>query len=1284
MRQTFGMVALSLMFLLTWQGIKPQPTQILPQGLLEWQDPTIVGVNKLPPRAEAIPYADTAGALIADRDKSPFYKSLNGDWKFWWSGRPADRPMDFYKTDFDDHTWKTIPVPSCQEVYGYGNPHYTNIRFPFPANPPFVDENYDPIGSYRTTFQVPKDWESRRTIIRFGGVYAGFYVWVNGQKVGYSEDSRGPAEFDLSKFVKPGVNQLAVEVYRWTDGSYLEDQDMIRWSGIFRDVALMSTPKSYIKDFRIDTDPEGISADGTTSSSATITVGANVLGLGTAGTDLKVKIFDAQGVLVSSANAAIEGSTPVAEMPSTPKIRTGFENAKLWSAENPYLYTAVVEFVDKTNKTTHVVSTKIGVRHIDWKDGVFKINGKAVKILGANRHEADPDRGTAITRERMIQDIKLYKQFNLNAVRCSHYMNDPYWYELCDEYGLYVIDEANIESHGMGYNLDRTLGNQPIWQKAHLDRTERLVACHKNHPSVIMWSLGNEAGSGVNFEATAKLVHTMDATRPVHYERYSEVCDVDSVMYPSVDYLGNAGKSTSKKPFFVCEYAHAMGNSVGNLKEYVDQYDAYPRLMGGCIWDWVDQSTHKEGPDGKMYYAYGGDWDDFPNDGPFCSNGIVLPDRQITPKLWEVKKIYQRVGIDAANADAGKISVQNKYSFTNLNEFNWVWTIIEDGKQISNGTVAAPDIAPGETKDIEVPVGTISKKPGREYFLRVGLTTKKDHVWAKSGHEVAWQQLPMSNAKPAKIASLTEVPSLAVNESNQRIDLKGKGVDVSFDKASGLLSSYKVDGKETLVRGPWMNTFRAFTDNDIWFQKSYWDSGLGTMAHREMTITVDKLGGNAARVTVEMDCRGFKGRGFFHKAIYTVLGDGSMTVDNQFTPVGDLPQLPKIGLELRLGRQFDTLTWLGRGPMESYPDRKQAMDVGLYSGLVKDQYQQYVRPQENGNKEDVRWAALTDKQGYGVAFQASEHLSVTASHFEPRDIDNSRHENGEARKVIPFYPRNETIVCLDAQQMGLGGASCGPGPLQQYLCKPGARTWRVSMKPIRHGDFSEMRTVIPVSPMPVVARNEEGMVAVDGVDSRGQITMSTGGTVSNAGRELNYARGGTLSLTQTIPNWLPSPTVTKQYLPIVPVYRLPQNEIKIVSVDSFEPGEGDAIHIIDGDPATIWHTAYSASTPRPPHFIVFDLGKEVDLTGVDYLGRQEQENGRVDKFEILAGLTKDQLAVVHSGSLVNNALQQRVIFKAPVKARFIEFRALREIHGKEWTSVAELNFLTMTKVKTGG
>lgn len=1267
------MAALSLLIALAFQGAKPQPIQILPPNLLEWQDPTVVGVNKLPSHADMIPFGTTADALEGKREKSPFYKSLNGDWKFWWCGRPADRPVDFYKNEFDDTTWKTIPVPSCHEMQGYGNPHYTNVRFPFPTNPPFVDSNYNPIGSYRTTFELPKDWDGRRTIIHFGGVYAGFYIWVNGQKVGYSEDSKGPAEFDLTPYVKPGKNLLAVEVYRWTDGSYLEDQDMIRWSGIFRDVALMSTPKTYISDFSVKAMPEG--------DAAMVDVSASIQGANSNSTTLDVKLYDADGKEVAKADVTTGGGANQAEFKSNPTIHTMFEKPKLWSAETPNLYTAVLTLKDNANNTVHTVTTKVGVRKIEWKDGIFKINGQAVKLLGANRHEADPVRGAAITRERMEQDAKMYKQFNLNTVRCSHYMNDPYWYELCDKYGIYVVDEANIESHGMGYDLNRTLGNQPIWEKAHLDRTERMVASHKNYPSIIMWSLGNEAGAGVNFEATSKLIHKMDASRPVHYERYNEVADVESEMYPGVDWVRRKGLETSKKPFFLCEYAHAMGNAVGNLKEYVEQFDQNPRNMGGCIWDWVDQSITQIGPDGRPFYAYGGDWDDFPNDGPFCSNGIVLPDRQVTPKLQEVKKIYQRVAITAVDANSGKIKVKNKYAFTNLNSFNWSWTLSEDGKQVSGGTMAAPDIAPGSEKELQVSLGSFIKKPGREYFLRLSAKTKTATEWADAGHELLSEQLPLSNNLVAQVAPLDTMPALTASETDGSITLTSKGISMKFDKANGLLSSYQVDGKETIARGPWLNTFRAFTDNDVWFQKSYWDSGMGTMAHRAMTISMERLNSTAVRVTTNMDCRGFKGRGFFHKAIYTILGDGSVTVDNEFTPVGDLPMLPKIGLDIRLARQYDTFTWLGRGPWESYPDRKMSADVGLYSGSVADQYQQYVRPQENGNKEDVRWAALTDKQGYGVLFQATGHLAVTASHFDPRDVDNSRHENGEARKNTPFYDKGETIVCLDAQQMGLGGASCGPSPLQQYLCKPGARSWRVSMKPVRKGDFSIARTIIPVAPMPEVLRDEVGHVTIGGVDSRGRLVRINGGQMEAQGPDFDFAEGGKLVVRQTIPNWVDSPEVAKDFAKVIPLFRVPQSQLKAVSVDSEEQGEGLVSHLFDGDPDTFWHTQYSGATPRPPHWVVVDLGQVVDLAGIDYLPRQDQGNGRVGKYEIRAGLGRDNMAIVAQGQFPNKSDLQRVMFNESIKARYVEFKALDEVRGNEWTSIAELNFLSLSKVK---
>jgi beta-galactosidase len=1260
------MTLTALVALFALQGTKAQPRQVLPPGLLEWQDPEVVGVNKLPARAEAIPFADAVSALTLDRTKTPFYKSLNGDWKFNWCGRPADRPVDFYRTDFNDAKWKTIQVPSCWEMQGYGQPIYTNVRYPHPTNPPFVDENYNPVGSYRTSFELPAGWETRRTIIRFGGVYSGYYLWVNGQKVGYSEDSKTTSEFDLTPFVKPGRNQVAVEVYRWTDGSYLEDQDMFRFSGIFRDVALLSTPKTRIENFRTETI---LSAD---YKQASLEIKTDVEGPG--GYQLEVHLMDGAGKEVATGKSSVYGVT--GGLSNHPLASVKLDNPQLWSAEQPNLYTAVINLLDEAGKLRDTRSCRVGFRKIEWKSGVFTVNGKAVKLLGANRHEADPVRGRAITRERMIQDIKLYKQYNLNTVRNSHYPNDSYWYELCDQYGLYVVDEANIESHGMGYDWNRSLGNQPIWQKAHLDRTERMVTSNRNHPSIVMWSLGNEAGPGVNFEATAKWIHDNDPTRPVHYERYNEPCDVDSVMYPGVDYLAFEGAKKSNKPFFVCEYAHAMGNAVGNLKEYVEQYDKYPRLMGGCIWDWVDQGLHKPTPDGSSwYYAYGGDFDDSPNDGPFCNNGLILPDRQVTPKLWEVKKIYQRVAFESADATEGKVKVTNKFAFTNLDAYDWSYSISEDGKELAKGILPATSVAPGESKALVLPVEKITKKPGREYFLRVDLKLKDATIWGEKGHTVAWEQLPISNSMVAPVVVTSKLPALGMSEEIGTYAFTAGGTRIEFDKTTGLLSSFQVDKREMVQRGPWLNTFRAFVDNDTWFQRSYWESGLGGMAHRAITVSTQRLSPSVARVTVDMDCRGYKGRGFFHRAIYTILGDGSVTVDNQFDPVGDLPQLPKIGLDLRLNSELQNFTYLGRGPWESYPDRKMAQDVGLYSMKVSEAGTQYVRPQENGNREEVRWAALTDSNGSGLMFQAWDKLAVTVSQNDPRDVDASRHENGEPAKFFPIIPRNETIVSLDAQQMGLGGASCGPSPLQQYLCKPGARTWRVIIKPVRKSDFSAARVGVPIAPMPQVSRGEDGIVKVVPTDSRAGIVQVSDAGFQPVASSFDYAAGGTLRIAQRIADWIDSPEVVKELPRINPVFRIPQDQIKVLSFDSEEQGEGEVGHAFDGDPTTFWHTNYSNGTSRHPHFILVDLGAEVELTGFDYLPRQDQGNGRIGKYELRVGLTQDQLVKVKEGTFPNNASLQRVFFGAPIKARFVELRAVEEVKGQEWTSVAELNFL---------
>ncbi|MDQ2985583.1 MAG: DUF4981 domain-containing protein, partial [Armatimonadota bacterium] len=768
------------MFLISLFVLMSIPQQPLP----DWENPQVIGINKVAPRADSVPFPSLETALRGNRESSPYWKSLNGDWKFNWVGKPADRPEDFYRTDFDDSKWKSIAVPACWEMKGYGIPIYTNIRYPHGANPPFIPHEYNPVGSYRTVIQVPKAWDGRRTVIRFAGVYSAFYLWVNGKKVGYSEDSKGPAEFDLTEFVTSGDNLLAVEVYRWCDGSYLEDQDMFRFGGIFRDVSLLSMPKLQIRDFSYT--PE-FSDD---YSVAAIRVRTKVENAtrADAGFDLTVDLYDAAGQKQSIATIAQSGLRPAQE--STPTVLGSVRNPHLWSNEDPYLYRLVLTLKDKTGKVADIRTCGVGLRDVKIESGVFLVNGAKMKIKGVNRHETHPDMGRAISREVMEKDALIMKRYNINTVRCSHYTNDEYWYELCDKYGIFVIDEANIESHGMGYDWDKTLGNKPEWLLQHMDRTRRMVEIHKNYPSIIMWSLGNEAGPGSNFTATSKLVRELDPSRPAHYERYNEVADVESTMYPTVEYVLAQGRRDEKKPFFVCEYGHAMGNAIGNLKEYVDAFESSDRNMGGCIWEFVDHALRKPtteplGPDGdrKWFYAYGGDFDDHPNDGPFCADGILLPDRQITPKLWEVKKAYQPVAISAENLENGEIRVRNKHFYSNLNKFDASYFVAEDGKEIASGRIDDLDLGPGEERVVRLNLPDSLPAPGAERFLRVSIKLKVETSWAAVGHEVAAEQMLIPGRVDAISAPIAG--TLAVEDTDSLITIRGTRFAIFFDKSTG-------------------------------------------------------------------------------------------------------------------------------------------------------------------------------------------------------------------------------------------------------------------------------------------------------------------------------------------------------------------------------------------------------------------------------------------------------------------------------------------------------------------
>jgi len=1007
-----------------------------------WENPAIFAVNKRPPRAEGVPYDSESMAASGDDLETPWRTSLNGSWRFWWNGWPGEEPEGFERSDFDDREWATMTVPACWEMNGYGVPIYTNVPYPFAADPPRVPHDDNPIGIYRTRFLLPNNWYDRTTVIRFGGVYSAFWLYVNGQEVGYSQDAKDPAEFDLTPYLQAGENSLVVRVIKYCDGSYLEDQDMFRFGGIFRGVDLISFPPVAIENFQLDADYDAESGAGTLI--------VQVAAPRAAGHTIRVRLLDAAGREVDQAVAPVSKDALVFSLASVAP----------WSAESPTRYQVTIALVDPDGETLDIRGARVGFRRVEIVDGKFLVNGVPVKLRGVNRHEHHPDTGRTITRAQMREDVRLMKRFNIDTVRCSHYPNDAHWYDLCDEFGIYVIDEANIESHGMGYDLDKTLGNKPEWMAAHVDRVERLVQTHRNHPSIILWSMGNEAGSGMNFVACAARIRELDPSRPVHYERMNEVTDVVSGMYYPVPSLIEEGLKDDPRPFFLCEYAHAMGNALGNFTEYWDAFEKYDRLMGGCIWDFVDQSLtlvtdEPFGPDGRpiLRQASGGDFDDHPHDGPFCHNGIVRAYREITPKTWEVKRVYQKVAF-TREAD-GTVNVRNRHAFRNLDGLNLTWQWTHDGEPVGEGTQVLPSTAPGETSRITLAGPLGPGGAGQETWLRVAVAEVQATPWADAGHEIAAQQFEVS---PAVTSAPPVLPSGApkLQETGTGVSVITEPVTLTVDRQSGQVVQWTIDGREILApkagipAGPHAQVFRAFVDNDQWFRMEFERRGLQRLSHRLRSLTVEEAAQGVVVTTVH-EVLGTRGAGFIQTSRTTVAGDGTVVLDQHWSPHGKLPPLPRVGLRLALAPAFQHVEWVGRGPRESYPDRRQGMDLGRYAGTVAEQWEEYARWQENGTKSDVRWAVLRDAAGTGVEFTSDQPFLFNVGEFTAEDINRSRHKPGEPAKFQRLVPRPAVIVSLDAIVMGLGGGSCGPGPMDEYILSPGEFRFRFVIRPHRPG-----------------------------------------------------------------------------------------------------------------------------------------------------------------------------------------------------------------------------------------
>ena len=1007
------------------------------QTFQEWRNPEINAVNRAPMHTNYFAFENADAAKKADKKQSTNYMTLNGTWKFNWVKDADSRPTDFWKTGFNDKGWDDLQVPAVWELNGYGDPIYVNVgyawRNQFQNNPPEVPTENNHVGSYRREIVVPASWKGKDIIAHFGSVTSNMYLWVNGRYVGYSEDSKLEAEFDLTPYLKPGQkNLIAFQVFRWCDGTYLEDQDFFRYSGVGRDCYLYARNKKRIQDIRVTPDLDAAYQNGSLS------INLDLKGSG----KVDLELVDTQGKQVATATANKSGL-----------VTMNVENPKKWSAETPYLYTLRASM----QGSNEVIPVKVGFRKIELKGDQILVNGKAVLFKGADRHEMDPDGGYVVSPERMLQDIQIMKQFNLNAVRTCHYPDDNLWYDLCDQYGIYVVAEANIESHGMGYG-DKTLAKNPSYKKAHLERNQRNVQRGFNHPSIIFWSLGNEAGDGPNFEQCYKWIKAEDPSRACQYEqaRQKEHTDIFCPMYYDYNGMEKYGQRTdATKPLIQCEYAHAMGNSQGGFKEYWDLIRKYPNLQGGFIWDFVDQSCRWKGKDGVMIYAYGGDFNRFDaSDNNFCDNGLISPDRVPNPHMYEVGYFYQNIWTTPADLSKGEVNVFNENFFRDLSAYYMEWQVLKDGKVIRTGRVDDLKVAPQETAKITLNIGKTCTC--KEWLLNVSYKLKNREGLLPAGFTVAKNQLTLNdykapsmdlkNVETTNVA--TVVPQIIDNQYHYLI-VKGNNFVAEFNKQNGYLSKYAVDGTEMLKEGAALtpNFWRAPTDNDMGagLQNRYaaWKNpGLKLVSLNSKTEN-DQIVVNA-----EYDMKNVSAKLYL---TYVINNEGAIKVTQKMTADKNATVSPmfRFGMQMQMPKCFETVEYYGRGPVENYSDRNHSTDLGIYRQSVDEQFYSYIRPQETGTKTDIRWWKQLNAGGNGLKVVGDAPFSASALHYTICSLDDG--EQKDQRHSPEVQKADLTNLIIDKAQMGLGCVnSWGALPLPQYMLPYGDYEFTFILTPVKH------------------------------------------------------------------------------------------------------------------------------------------------------------------------------------------------------------------------------------------
>ena len=1301
----------------------------------EWQAPGELGYNKLPARAlfSSFSSVDEARKVLPEYAKD--YLSLDGEWRFHFSKNPDERPKDFFTRGYDDSRWDRLQVPVSWNMAGiqkdgtlkYGVPIYVNQWVIFKYNiepddwkkgvmrePPKNYTTYkyrNEVGSFRRSFDIPATWDGKEVYLNFDGVDSFFYLWINGRYVGFSKNSRNTARFDISPYINKGKNEIAVEVYRSSDGSFLEAQDMFRLPGIFRNVSVTATPKVHVADVKAIpayTDGKGTVNLNTTLQNLTAKTAKD---LHIRWSLYKNRLFADDNELVATFEDAKAKTTCNSKGQAAIRQTLTVDNVAAWTAEAPNVYVVVGELM-QGKKVLETISFQTGFRTVEIKDTpasqdefglagrYYYINGKPVKLKGVNRHDTNPLTGKVISREQMEHEIMLMKRANINHIRTSHYPNDPYFYYLCNKYGIYLESEANIESHEYFYGK-ASLSHVPEFQAAHVDRVMTMAHQLVNNPSIVIWSLGNEAGPGHNFVVAYDSLKAYDASRPVQYERNNDIVDMGSNQYPSIAWTRDAvkGRMGIKYPFHISEYAHSMGNAVGNLVDYWEAMESTNFFMGGAIWDWIDQSMYNYTKEGKRYLAYGGDFGDTPNDGQFVMNGIIFGDEQPKPQYYEVKKVYQYIGTTWKDAKTATLDVFNKNYYTDdLSGYAMSYVLTADGVAVKKGELDLGSVPARTHKAITITGLNEGLDPNKEYLLHIVYRLKEDMPWAKAGYIQAEEQLPVqvAAARPA-IATAGKVNMSAVKDN--KIVLSGKAFTTTFDLTKGTIYNLQYDGKTIIPDGcgPELNAFRAWVNNDNWAYEGWYANGLNNLQHKCTSYTTHANANGSVSVVCNVESQApysYRLEGgnanwkklienkekpfgkddfrFTTQVVYTIFPDGSIESESAITSNKPNLTLAKLGYTVRLPKALRLLNYYGRGTVDNYPDRKTGQMIGIYEQQdVEDEFVAFPKPQDTGNHQDTRWLSLTGNDGgdalYGALFVAKDKMSFSALPWSDNTIAMANHPHE--------LPQSDyTYLHLDMAITGLGGNSCGQGgPLQRDRVMATPHTFGYMIRPMNSVETNDLVSNANVSlngatPLTIV-RDAEGNVTINANGAKGDIFYRLNGSkkaVKYTG-PVGLREGGTISAWTKENDWL----VASQSFS-----RIESIPLSVVFASSQESGEGDASHLTDGDPSTYWHTMYSVTVANHPHWVDFDCGGVKTIKGFTYLPRQDSNNGNIKKYSIqVSNDGKTWGKAVAEGEFENNRKEKTVLLTTPVKARFVRLTALSEQSGQDFATGAEFKVL---------